>query len=142
MCEVLNKEELEKKQSGKNNLFQKIGLSPKEPEPLTAEKAWCESTYGEGAYKAIEDRILGKQADIRRIIKSKFAPRPQDNILRYASFHCVIDIEEDLINYVDEVFKPFAENGFEIINLSKECKSIDSDGVYFISWKKAYKKKP
>ena len=142
MCEVLNKEELEKKQSGKNNLFQKIGLSPKEPEPLTAEKAWCESTYGEGAYKAIEDRILDKQTDIRRIIRSKFAPRPQDNILRYASFHCVIDIEEDLINYVDEVFKPFAEHGFEIINLSKECKSIDSDGVYFISWKKAYKKKP
>ena len=58
MCEVLNKEELEKKQSGKNNLFQKIGLSPKEPEPLTAEKAWCESTYGEGAYKAI---ALGQQ---------------------------------------------------------------------------------
>lgn len=140
MCEVLNKEELEKKQNGKNNLLQKIGLASKEPEPLTAEKAWCESMYGECTYKPIEDRILDKQADIRRIIRSKFSPRPQDNIVRYSSFHCVIDIEEDLLNYTNEVFQPFAKNGFEIINLSKECKSIDSEGVYFISWKKAFKK--
>ena len=140
MCETLNKEELEKKQSPKSNLLQKIGFDTKEPEPLTAEKAWCESMYGESTYKTIENRILDKQSDIRRIIKSKFAPRPQDNVVRYASFHCVVDIEEDLLNYVDEVFKPFTENGFEVINLSKECKSIDSEGVYFISWKKAFKK--
>ena len=119
MCETLNKEELEKKQSPKSNLLQKIGFGTKEPEPLTTEKAWCESMYGESTYKTIENRILDKQSDIRRIIKSKFAPRPQDNVVRYASFHCVVDIEEDLLNYVDEVFKPFTENGFEVINLSK-----------------------
>ena len=54
----MKKEELEKKQSSKSNLLQKIGFGTKEPEPLTAEKAWCESMYGESTYKTIENRIL------------------------------------------------------------------------------------
>ena len=141
MCEVLDKKKLEQKNNKKNGLFQKIGIVPKEQEPLTAEKAWYESKHGINSYKCIEDRILDKQADIKAAIKSKFAPCPTDNIIRKSAYHCVIDIEEDLINYVDEIFSPFSENGFEIINLSKECKGIDSEGVFFISWKNAFKKK-
>lgn len=144
MCEVLDKSKLEEKNktSKIQSVFKKIGLSSKEEEPLSAEKAWCESTYGENTYKSIEERILDKQCYIRSVIKSKFAMPANPNVLRYASYHCVVDIEEDLINYEKEIFKPFIENGFDVINLSKECKnSIIEPSAFFISWKNAFSQK-
>ena len=75
------------------------------------------------------------------MIRSKFAPSPQENVVNYSSYHCVVDIEEDILKYVDDIFKPFSESGFEIINLSEECQKISEDGVYLISWKNIFKKR-
>ena len=75
------------------------------------------------------------------MIRSKFAPSPQENVVNYSSYHCVVDIEEDILKYVDDIFKPFSDSGFEIINLSEECQQISVEGVDLISWKNIFKKK-
>ena len=92
MCEVLDKSKLEEKES--NGILKKITnpFSKKEP-AFSAEFAWMESTYGGNTYKPIEKRILDKQDYIKRMIRSKFAPSPQENVVNYSSYHCVVDIE-------------------------------------------------
>lgn len=114
----------------------------KEKPDFTAEYAWLETTYGSGTYRSLEQRIKEKQEYIRKVITSKFPMHDE----RYkpinvnGSYRCVVDIEEDLICCVDEVFKPFVEGGFKIINLSQQIKEIDGENVYLISWKKVFKK--
>ena len=99
-----------------------------------------ETTYGNGGYRTLEQRIKDKQEYIRDTIKSKF-PAHSDGY-RFnstnCSYRCVVDIEEDLSSVVDEVFKPFVDGGFKIINLSKQVKEIDDENVYLISWKKIF----
>ena len=126
----------------KKSLLEKIGVKKPKELPFSAEKCWCETKYGAGLYKLPAERIKDKQNSIKAIIESKFAPAPNYSCVNRSSYHCVIDIEEDLINYVDEVLKPFYDGGFEIVNLSEECKSIKSDGIYLISWENTFKKKP
>ena len=110
----------------------------KEKPEFTAEYAWLETTYGGGTFLTLEERIKGKQDYIRNLIKSKFPSHDE----RYkpvnvnGSYRCVVDIEEDLICCIDEVFKPFIEGGFKIINLSEHIKEIEDENVYLISWKK------
>lgn len=113
----------------------------KKEEEFNAEVAWYCSTHGNGSYKSLAERIQDKQNDIRRTIKSKYAPGQNENIVKFSSYHCVVDIEEDLVNYADEVFRPFIDGDFDVINLSEKCPDIDSEGVYFISWKNVFKKK-
>lgn len=113
----------------------------KEKPDFTAEYAWLETTYGNGTFRTLEQRIKDKQEYIKNVIISKFPTHDE----RYkpinvnGSYRCVVDIEEDLICCVDEVFKPFIEGGFKIINLSKQIKEIDDENVYLISWKKVFK---
>ena len=115
----------------------------KEKPEFTAEYAWLETTYGGGTFLTLEERIKGKQDYIRNLIKSKFPSHDE----RYkpvnvnGSYRCVVDIEEDLVCCVDEVFKPFIEGGFKIINLSEHIKEIEDENVYLISWKKTFKEK-
>ena len=110
MCEVLDKSKLEEKES--NGLLKKITnpFSKKKELAFSAEFAWIESTYGGNTYEPIEKRILDKQDYIKRMIRSKFAPSPQENVVNYSSYHCVVDIEEDILKYVDDIFKPFSES--------------------------------
>ena len=110
----------------------------KEKPEFTAEYAWIETTYGEGSYRSLEERIADKQKYIINIIKSKFPSHldGQRSSNSNGSYRCVIDIEEDLYSVVDEIFKPFIEGGFKIINLSEKIEEIDNEHVYLISWKK------
>ena len=115
----------------------------KEKPEFTAEYAWLETTYGGGTFLTLEERIKGKQDYIRNLIKSKFPSHDE----RYkpvnvnGSYRCVVDIEEDLICCVYEVFKAFIEGGFKIINLSEQIKEIEDENVYLISWKKTCNEK-
>ena len=127
------------------NMFQKIvdKFSTKD-EPFTAEKAWIETTYGIGSYKSIDKRIEDKQIRIRSSIKSKFCDfngGTTKNTICYSSYYCVVDIEEDLVNSVDEIFKPFVDNGFVIVNLSDVIEEVKGENVYLISWKNVFNKK-
>lgn len=126
----------------KPTILEKLGIKKPKEMPFTAEKCWCETKYGTGIYKIPSERVKDKQESIKATIRSKFAPSPEFDCINRSSYHCVIDIEEDLINYVDEVLQPFYDGGFEIVNLSEECKSVKFDSqVFLISWKNAFKKK-
>ena len=60
---------------------------------------------------------------------------------KHTSYRCVIDLEEDLSQYKDEILNPFIEKGFKIIDLSEKIDEIEDEHVYLISWKNIFKKK-
>lgn len=110
----------------------------KEEMEFSAELAFFESTHGEGTFKPLDARIVEKQNYIKRMIKNRFPNLSEGYGYHYSSYHCVIDIEPDIIQYADRVFKPFIDGGFEIINLSEKVTEIKENGVYLISWKNAF----
>lgn len=112
----------------------------KEEEVFTAEKAWIETTYGQGSYQTVEKRIVAKQNHIKSMIRSKYTQAIPNGCINFTSYHCVVDIENDLMNHIDEVFKPFKDNGFKVINLSERIEEIEDEYVFLISWKNAFKK--
>ena len=122
-------------------MLEKILGKKNEPD-FSAERAWIESTYGEGCYVPISERIKEKQEYIKSSIQAKFRHIYQNNVRSFSSYHCVIDIEDDLAAYVETVFKPFIDNGFTIINLSDKVEEIDEPHVYLVSWKNAFKNVP
>ena len=132
---------MESQEEKKIGLLGKILGKKNEPD-FSAERAWIESTYGEGCYVPIADRIKEKQEHIKSNIQTKFRHIYQNNARSFSSYHCVIDIEDDLTAYVDTVFKPFIDNGFTIINLSDKVEEIDEPHVYLVSWKNAFKNVP
>lgn len=119
------------------------GIMHKDKPDFTAEYAWLETTYGEGSYRSLEERIKAKQDAITRIIKSNFPGRRDEYISGNTndSYRCIINIEEDLSSAIDEIFKPFVDGGFKIINLSEKIDEIEDEHVYLISWKKIFNKK-
>lgn len=112
----------------------------KTEEPLTAQRAWIETTYGAGSYRPIEKRIVEKQEYIRDIIKGKFSNGTNVGIIHSKAYRCVIDIDEDLKDSAKEIFEPFVNGGFNIINLSDYIDEIKDENVYLISWKNAFDK--
>ena len=134
---------MESKVENKNALSELVDKTKKlfghrEKPNFTAEYAWIETTYGEGSYHSLEERITEKQKYIINIIKSKFPSHldGQRSSNSNGSYRCVVDIEEDLYSVVDEIFKPFIEGGFKIIDLSEKIEEIDNEHVYLISWRK------
>ena len=113
----------------------------KEKPKFTAEYAWIETTYGQGSFRSLEERISDKQKYIINIIKTKFPSHldGQRSSNSNGSYRCVVDIEEDLYSVVDEIFKPFIEGGFKIINLSEKIAEIKDEHVFLISWKEIFK---
>lgn len=135
------KEEEEKKDSIFSKMMKKV--FSKDDGEFTAERAWLETTYGEGANLSLEDRIANKQREIVNLIKSKFPTRNSSDMVVYSkkhtSYRCVIDIEEDLAQYKDDILNPFVEKGFKIIDLSEKVDEIEDEHVYLISWKNIFK---
>lgn len=109
---------------------------------FTAEKAWLKSTYGNNVNFTLEERIANKQKSIREVIKSKFRypTGGSEPLLNYSSYRCVIDIEEDLVAYKNEILQSFIDGGFKVINLSEKVEEIEDENVYLISWKNTFKK--
>lgn len=132
---------MESQEEKKIGLLGKILGKKNEPD-FSAERAWIESTYGEGCYVPVSERIKEKQEHIKSSIQTKFRHIYQNNTRSFSSYHCVIDIEDDLAAYVETVFKPFIDNGFTIINLSDKVEEIDEPHVYLVSWKNAFKNVP
>lgn len=128
------------KENNKVSIFGKF-LGKKNESEFTAEKAWIESTYGENSYKDIKIRINEKQEYIKSSIENKYKKVYQNGFISYSSYHCIIDIEEDLASFVDVIFEPFIKSKFTIINLSDRIDEIDEPHVYLISWKNAFKSK-
>lgn len=109
-------------------------------EPFTAERAWIETTYGNGSYRSIEKRIKDKQNYIKNIIKGKFDCAVTSSSTSSRAYRCVIDFEEDIKHYINEILQPFVDGGFNVINLSDNIDAIKDENVYLISWKNAFDK--
>lgn len=114
----------------------------KENPEFTAKYAWIETTYGQGNYRSLEERIKGKQKHIRHQIEMKFPSRGDGYRSGNANsaYRCVVDIEDDLLCCVDEIFKPFVEGGFKVVNLSKCVQELQGENVFLISWKMGFQK--
>ena len=83
----------------------------KDKPEFTAEYAWLETTYGNGTFRSLEQRVKDKQEYITNLIKSKF-PSHDERYRPFSSngsYRCVVDIEEDLVCCIDEIFKPFTQ---------------------------------
>lgn len=133
--------EEEKKNNFLKNAINKV--FNKDDGEFTAEKAWLKSTYGSNMKYTLEERIAYKQQSIRDTIKSKFRYLTGGNVeghTNYSSYRCVVDIEEDLEAYKDEILQPFIDGGFKVINLSEQIEEIEDENVYLISWKNIFKK--
>lgn len=142
MTETENIDTMEEK---KTNRFKDVinKVFNKDDGEFTAEKAWLKSTYGSNVNFTLEERIAYKQQSIRETIKSKYrylTSSKAEGPANYSSYRCVIDIEEDLEAYKDEVLKPFIDGGFKVINLSDKIEEIEDENVYLISWKNIFKK--
>lgn len=125
-----------------NNVMKQVKeMFNRNEEPLTAERAWIETTYGSGSFRPLEKRIKEKQDYIKNVIKGKFYSSNSVGNISSRAYRCVIDIEEDLKHNIDEIFKPFVEGGFSIINLSERIDEIKDENVYLISWKHAFEGK-
>lgn len=128
----------------KGGIFSKVKkVFSKDEGEFTAERAWLETTYGEGRNLSLEERISNKQKEIRELIESKFPGRNSNMVIysKHTSYRCVFDIEEDLAQYKDEILNPFIDKGFKIIDLSEKVDEIEDEHVYLISWKNIFKKK-
>lgn len=131
-------EEAEKVTAKSTSVLSKVKdkiLNKKDVE-FTAEYAWLETTYGAGSYRTIEERISQKQKRIKERIKSHFHSRAVETSIVAPSYYCLISIEDDIKEYVDEIFKPFSDNGFNVVKVNE----IEDDNVYVISWKKVFTK--
>ena len=105
----------------------------KKEKSLSAEEAYFRTKYG--VYKSTEQRSSDRQKSVRELIMSKISPGYRADI-NFTSFYCVIDLEDELKPYVDEIFKPFKEEGFKVYNLSELVEEINDDLVFLISWYK------
>lgn len=121
-----------------NVIEQMKGIFNKADEPFTAERAWIETTYGNGSYRTTEQRIKDKQEYIKRMIKNKFIAAGNTFSKDY---RCVIDFEDDLKNHIEEIIEPFINGGFNIINLSEQIDELKDEYVYLISWKQVFETK-
>lgn len=137
--EELNETEQKEKKNGITSHLKEIFGRGEKP-ALTAERAWIESCYGAGTYQRIDIRIKKKQEYIADVIQGKFRASVTNPGASYSSYHCVIDIEDDIVTYSDVIFKPFVDNGFDVINLSERINEIEDTGIYLVSWKNAFKK--
>lgn len=125
--------EKEKKNNFIKNAINKV--FNKDDGEFTAEKAWLKSTYGSNVNFTLEERIAYKQRSIRETIKSKFrylTNGTTEGSSNYSSYRCVIDIEEDLEAYKDEILQPFIDGGFKVINLSEHIEEIEDENVLII----------
>lgn len=98
---------------------------------MSAVEAYFRTKYG--VYRSVEQRIKDNQRNINEQIKSKITPSYRADT-KFSSFYCVIDLDEELKPHIKEIFKPFIENGFKVINLSEKVEEINDELVFLVSW--------
>lgn len=108
-----------------------FGCGERKEATMSAEEAYFKTKYG--VYRSIEQRIKDNQRNINELIKSKITPSYRADT-KFSSFYCVIDLDEELKAYVDDIFEPFISNGFKVINLSQKVEEINDELVFLISW--------
>lgn len=109
-------------------------------QPLTAQFAYYKTKYGD--ITSPEEYVKIVQKYIKKLIKSKMYPRTAPSTtgdeLFFHSYYCVVDLDNDLKKYVNQIFQPFVEGGFKIINLGERIDEVKHGLVFLISWDHRY----
>jgi hypothetical protein len=107
--------------------------------PLTAQEAYFRTKYGD--ITSLDEYIKVAQNHIALEIKRCMSPNMYANANedKFHSYYAMVDFDEDMIPYVDEIFKPFRDNGFQFIPLHDRIEEINNASVWLISWDKRRK---
>lgn len=112
-----------------------IGKIKSKNRRITADEAYFRTRYG--SYKSREQMVESYQRKIEQVIKSKSVlSLNTNNETRFDLYYCLVNFNEDMVDYIDDVFKPFINNGFQVINLSERIPEIGNMHVYLVSWDK------
>lgn len=111
-------------------------IGRKEERPLTAQEAYFKTKYGD--ISSLDEYIEVAQKHIALEIKRNMTPNTYASINedKFHSYYAMVDFDEDMVPYVDEIFKPFKENGFLFIPLHDRIEEINNASVWLISWDK------
>lgn len=104
--------------------------------PLTAEQAYFKTKYGD--ISSLEQYIKVAQSHIAIEIKRNMFPNTMSNANedKFHSYYAMVDFDDDMVPYVEEIFKPFKDNGFLFIPLHDRIEEINKASVWLISWDK------
>ena len=107
--------------------------------PLTAQEAYFRTKYGD--ITSLDEYIKVAQNHIALEIKRCMSPDmyASANEDKFHSYYAMVDFDEDMVPYVDEIFKPFRDNGFQFIPLHDRIEEINNASVWLISWDKRRK---
>lgn len=107
--------------------------------PLTAQEAYFRTKYGD--ITSLDEYITVAQNHIALEIKRCISPNLYANANedKFHSYYAMVDFDEDMVPYVDEIFKPFRDNGFKFIPLHDRIEEVNNASVWLISWDKRRK---
>lgn len=113
------------------NVFKK-----REEEILTAQEAYFRTKYGD--IKSLDEYIKVAQNHIALEIRRNMIPNTYEsaNEDKFHSYYAMVDFDDDMVPYVEEIFKPFKDKGFQFIPLSDRIEEINNASVWLISWDK------
>ena len=106
---------------------------------LTAQEAYFRTKYGD--ITSLDEYIAVAQNHIALEIKRCLSPNLYANADedKFHSYYAMVDFDEDMVPYVDEIFKPFRDNGFQFIPLHDRIEEVNNASVWLISWDKRRK---
>lgn len=103
---------------------------------VSATEVFFRTKYG--SVMCPEDYVKTAQSYIRKVIYSRSDPSyrrsPEEALFR--SYYCLIDIDSEMKDYIDQIFEPFVNAGFAVTKLSGRVEEIKEDYVYLVSWDK------
>ena len=101
---------------------------------LTAQEAYFKTKYGD--ITSLEEYIEVAKNHIELEIKRSMFPNIYEdaNEDKFHSYYAMVDFDEDMVPYVDEIFKPFKDNGFKFIPLHDRIEEVNNASVWLISW--------
>lgn len=111
-------------------------LGHREERLMTAEEAYFKTKYGD--ISSLEEYIKVAQAHIALEIRRNMYPDTCSSVYedKFHSYYAMVDFDDDMVPYVDEIFKPFRDNGFLFIPLHDRIEEINNASVWLISWDK------
>jgi hypothetical protein len=118
------------------NCCKKVFSWNKEERPLTAQEAYFKTKYGD--ISSLDEYIEAAQNHIAFEIRRNMIPNVYTNINedKFHSYYAMVDFDKGMEPYVDEIFKPFKDNGFQFIPLHDRIEEINNASVWLISWDK------
>lgn len=132
-------QEKKSKGTGFFNCCKKLLKWKKDEHPLTAQEAYFKTKYGD--ISSLDEYIEVAQNHIALEIRRNMIPDTYTSINedKFHSYYAMVDFDEDMVPYVEEIFKPFKDNGFQFIPLHNRIEEINNASVWLISWDKRRK---